>query len=70
MRRRARVERAGKEGVIFFSVVAVLVGGCAVGTYFNWRVACLVGFALVFVVLAAGALVAAFSAAKLLPRFS
>lgn len=48
-----------KEGVIFFSVVAVLVGGCAVGTYFNWRVASLVGFALVFVVLAAGALVAA-----------
>jgi hypothetical protein len=48
-----------KEGVIFFSVVAVLFGGCAVGTYFNWRVASLVGFALAFVVLAAGALVAA-----------
>jgi TIR domain len=48
-----------KEGVIFFSVVVVLFGGCAVGTYFNWRVASLVGFALAFVVLAAGALLAA-----------
>jgi len=47
------------EGVIFFLVVAVLFGGCAVGTYFNWRVASLVGFALAFVVLAAGALAAA-----------
>ena len=50
---------AWKEGVILFSVMAVLFGGCAVGTYFNWRVAALVGFALAFVVLAAGALVAA-----------
>jgi len=50
---------AWKEGVILFSVMAVLFGGCAVGTYFNWRVASLVGFALAFVVLAAGALVAA-----------
>jgi hypothetical protein len=41
------------------SVVAVLLGGCAVGTYFNGRVASLVGFALLLVVLAAGALIAA-----------
>ena len=47
------------ELIFLFSVVAVLVGGCAVGTYFNWRVASLVGFALVFVILAAGTLVAA-----------
>jgi TIR domain len=47
------------EGVMFFLVVAALFGGCAVGTYFNWRVASLVGFALAFVLLAVGALVAA-----------
>jgi hypothetical protein len=46
-------------GVIVLSVVAVLLGGCAVGTYFNGRVASLVGFALLLVVLAAGALIAA-----------
>jgi len=39
-------------------VVAVLFGACAVGTYFNWRVAPLVGFALLFVILAAATLVA------------
>jgi TIR domain len=45
--------------LILFSVVAVLVGGCAVGTYFNWRVASVVGFVLAFVGLAAGTLVVA-----------
>jgi hypothetical protein len=46
-------------GVILFLALAVLLGGCAVGTYFNWRVASLVGFAVVFVILLAGTLVAA-----------
>jgi hypothetical protein len=54
-------------GVIVFSVVAVLLGGCAVGTYFNGRVASVVGFALAFVVLGAGALVAASSGAIAAP---
>src|SRR5262249_15432479 len=36
-------------GVIVNSVLAVLFVGCAVGTYVNWRVASLAGFALVFV---------------------
>jgi hypothetical protein len=48
-------------GAIVFSVLAVLLGGCAVGTYFNSRVASLIGFALLFVVLAAGTLSAATS---------
>jgi TIR domain len=48
-----------ERGMILNGVVAVLVGGCAVGTYFNWRVASVVGFVLGFVVLAAGSLVAA-----------
>jgi uncharacterized membrane protein (UPF0182 family) len=51
---------------ILFLVLAVLVGGCAVGTYFNWRAASLVGFAIVFVVLAVGSLGLARSLAGLL----
>jgi hypothetical protein len=48
-------------GAIVFSVLAVLLGGCAVGTYFNSRVASLIGFARLFVILAAGTLSAATS---------
>ena len=49
---------AWKEGVILFSVMAVLFGGCAVGTYFNWRVASLVGFAFLFIILVAATFIA------------
>src|SRR5215510_9421243 len=46
-------------GATVFSVLTVLLGGCAVGTYFHWRAASLVGFALVFVILVGGTLAAA-----------
>ena len=46
-------------GVILFSIPAVLLGGCAVGTYFNWRAASLVGFALLFVILVGGTIAGA-----------
>ena len=46
----------GVKGVILNLVVAVLFGGCAVGTYFNWRVASLVGSALLLVMQVAGTL--------------
>jgi hypothetical protein len=54
-------------GVILNLVLAVLFGGCAVGTYFNSRVASLVGFALLFVTLAAVTLLAASSGAIAAP---
>jgi hypothetical protein len=37
-------------GLIVFLVLAVLCGGCAAGTYFNSRVASLIGFVFLFVV--------------------
>jgi hypothetical protein len=48
-----------ERAAILNSVLAVLFGGCAVGTYFNWRVASLVGFALLLIILVGGTLVAA-----------
>jgi len=54
-------------GAILFSVLTVLLGGCAVGTYLNWRAASLIGFALVFVILAGGTLAAASEGAMSAP---
>jgi len=45
----ALIHGVWERGVIVNSVLAVLFVGCAVGTYFNWRVASLAGFALIFV---------------------
>jgi hypothetical protein len=54
-------------GAILNSVLAVLFGGCAVGTYFNGRAASVVGFALLFVTLAAVTLLAASAGAMSAP---